>query len=128
MTQHKLDKKQLDQYKKILLDLKENFVRDIKKIANNNPTLENGDAGDISRHVLHMADVASDMYDREFNMGLASSEREVLIKIEQALKRIEDKSFGLCVECKKPIASARLKAIPYVDTCLKCQERLETRR
>ena len=128
MTQNKLDKKQLDQYKKILIDLKENFVRDIKKISNNNPTLETGDPGDISRHVMHMADVATDMYDREFNMGLASNEREVLIKIEQAIERIKDKSFGLCSECKKSIAAARLKAIPYVNTCLKCQEKLDAKK
>lgn len=128
MTKNKMDKKQLDYYKKLLLNLKESFVADIKRISSNNPTLENGDSGDVSRHVLHMADVATDMYDREFNMGLASNEREVLLRIEQALKRVGDKSFGLCIECNKPIAVARLKAIPYVDTCLKCQEKLETRK
>ena len=128
MAQNKLDKKQLDQYKKILLDLKDNFVRDVKKISDNNPTLETGDPGDISRHVMHMADVASDMYDREFNMGLASNEREIIIKIEQALLRVKEKTFGLCVECKKSIAAARLKDIPYVDTCLSCQEKLENHR
>lgn len=75
-----------------------------------------------------MADVATDMYDREFSLGLASNEREVLQRVDLALRKIEDKSFGMCIECSKPIVEARLKAIPYVETCLKCQEKLESKK
>ncbi len=121
------DKKKTDYYKKLLIKLKENFLRDITNMSKD-PGAKNGDSGDVSGHVLHMADVATDMYDREFNLGLASSEREVLNKIEQALKRVEENSFGICIECAKPIPSARLKAIPYAETCLKCQEKLETKK
>lgn len=126
-TKNNLDKKKLDYYKKLLLRLKESFLHDITNMSKD-PGSQNGDSGDVSGHVLHMADVATDMYDREFNLGLASSEREVLSKIEQALKRIEEKSFGACVECEKPIPTARLKALPYAETCLKCQEKIETKR
>ena len=127
MVDKKFDKKKLDQYRKKLLNLKEEFVRDINNMSKN-PGAQNGESGDVSGHVLHMADVATDMYDREFNLGLASNEREVLSKIEQALKRIESKSFGECVECAKAIPLLRLNAIPYTDTCLKCQEKLETKK
>jgi len=127
MIVKKFDKKKLDQYKKSLIKLKDSFVHDIKNMSKN-PGAQNSDSGDISGHVLHMADVATDMYDREFNLGLVSNEREVLLKIEVALKRIEDQSFGLCVECEKNIPLARLKAIPYAETCLKCQEKIETEK
>lgn len=123
----KLDEKKLDYYKKMLLKLKDHFAHDINNMSKN-PGSQNSDSGDNSGHVLHMADVATDMYDREFNLGLASTEREVLQKIDHALKRIEEKSFGACVECEKSIPVARLKAIPYVATCLKCQEKIETGR
>jgi DnaK suppressor protein len=122
-----MDKKSLEYYKKVLLKLKEDFVRDINNMSKN-PGSHTEDSGDISGHVLHMADVATDMYDREFNLGLASNEREVLNKIDLALKKIGDKSFGICVECKKSIAIARLKAIPYAETCLKCQEKIEAEK
>jgi len=125
MPAKKLDDKKLDYYKKILMKLKDDFVHDINNMSKN-PGSQNGDSGDVSGHVLHMADVATDMYDREFNLGLASNEREVLHKIELALKRIEKKSFGACGECDKPIPVARLKALPYTETCLKCQEKIET--
>ncbi|MCK5012656.1 MAG: TraR/DksA family transcriptional regulator [Candidatus Omnitrophica bacterium] len=127
MLVKKLDKKKLDYYKKLLLKLKESFLHDITNMSKD-PGSQNGDSGDISGHVLHMADVATDMYDREFNLGLASSEREALNKIEQALKRIDEESFGTCVECEKSIPSARLKALPYAETCLKCQEKIETKK
>lgn len=124
MPQGKMDKKQLDVYKKALLKLKEDFAHNIRNMAGENASGD-ADSRDVSGHVLHMADVATDMYDREFNMGLASTERELLQKVEVALKRVEDKTYGICVGCSKPIAVARLKAIPYVETCLKCQEKLE---
>jgi RNA polymerase-binding protein DksA len=127
MPAKSLDKKKLTYYKKLLMKLKENFVRDINNMSKD-PGSQNGDSGDVSGHVLHMADVATDMYDREFNLGLASSEREVLHKIDLALKRIDEKTFGVCIECKKPIPVARLKALPYAETCLKCQEKLETKK
>ena len=128
MPDKKMDKKALLVYKKLLTKIKEETLRDIKQMSSDNSVAQKDVSGDVSGHALHMADVATDMYDREFNMGLASNEREVLLKIEQALKRIEDKTFGLCTECNKPIAAARLKAIAYVDTCLKCQEKLESHK
>jgi DnaK suppressor protein len=123
----KLDKKKLDHYKKLLLAMKENMVHDINNMSKAQGGQGN-ESSDISGHVQHMADVATDMYDREFSLGLASNEREVLYKIDQALKRIEDKSFGECVECKKMIPFIRLDAIPYTETCLKCQEKLENQK
>lgn len=124
MGLQKLDNKKLSFYKGLLLNLKENLAGDIKNMSKN-PRGEDDESRDVSGHVLHMADVATDMYDREFSLGLASNEREVLNQIDLALKRIADKSFGICGECKKPISAARLKAIPYAETCLKCQEKLE---
>ena len=128
MAEKRFDKKKLEYYKKMLLKLKEELVHDINNMSKNPGGPQENESGDVSGHVLHMADVATDMYDREFNLGLASNEREILFKIDQALKRIEDQSFGACLECEKPILLMRLNAIPYADTCLKCQEKIETRR
>jgi RNA polymerase-binding protein DksA len=127
MAGKKFDKKKLEHYKKNLLKLQETLSHDISNMSKN-PGSHNSDSGDVSGHVLHMADVATDMYDREFNLGLASNEREVLHQIEKALKRLDEKTFGACVECEKPIPLNRLNAIPYVETCLKCQEKIETEK
>ncbi len=124
----KKDAKKWEPYKKLLLKIKEETTNDIKQISSATNQSQKDSSGDISGHALHMADVATDMYDREFNLGLASNDRELLYKVAGALKRIEDKTYGICQGCNKNIAIARLKAIPYVETCLKCQEKIEQER
>lgn len=78
-------------------------------------------SGDLSGYSLHMADQATDNYDREFALNLAGNEQEILYKIDEALKRIEDKSYGICTECSKPISKMRLKAVPFAELCIECQ-------
>ena len=126
MPEKNLDKKQTEFFKKQLLKIKDETLHDIKNmISVNSASTKDAVSEGAGQHGMHMADVATDMYDREFTLGLASNDRELLQKIEKALKRIEEKTFGLCSECKKTIREVRLKAIPYVETCLKCQEELE---
>ena len=115
-------------FKKILLKTKEQIAGDIRGLSDENSGSANDRGGDVSGHALHMADVATDMYDREFTLGLASNDRELLYEVDEALARIKDGSFGLCVECKKVIPATRLKAIPHARTCMKCQEKLEAKR
>lgn len=122
---NKVDAKKLEGYQKILLALKEKISGDIRTITAENSSSTGDDSHDISGHAQHMADVATDMYDRELNLSLASNDREILKKIDNALFRVKEGSYGNCVSCKKPIPSARLEAIPYTETCLKCQEMLE---
>jgi len=126
MAVKKLDKKQIEGFKGELLKLKEKIIYDIKNMISINSADGSENGNDSSGgHGLHLADVATDMYDREFNLNLASNDRELLNKIDGALKRIEEKNFGVCSSSKKSIPSVRLKAIPYTETCLKCQEELE---
>lgn len=126
MAGKKLDKKQKDLFKKKLLNIKEDILHDIKNLIAVNSVNGKDVASDVAgQHGMHMADVATEMYDREFNLGLASNDRELLHKIDKALKRLEEKAYGLCSACKKSIPDVRLKAIPYVETCLKCQKELE---
>ena len=115
-------------YKKLLLKTKEQIVGDIKHLSDENSGSANDRSGDVSGHALHMADVATDMYHREFLLGLAANDRELLYEIDEAMGRIEDGTFGVCMDCKKPVPATRLKAIPQVRTCMKCQEKLETKR
>ena len=113
-------------YRKLLLKAKEQIVGDLRQLSDDHSESNNDRSGDISGHALHMADVATDMYDREFLLGLASNDRELLYEIDEAMARMEDGTYGLCIECKKSVPVTRLKAIPHVRTCLKCQEKLES--
>jgi len=125
MPVKKIDRKQTEAFKKSLIEIKEKILYDIKNMTGNNSHNGQEPREEPSGHGLHMADVATDMYDREFNLGLASNDREILNKVNDALKRIEDRTYGVCNSCKKPIAVVRLKAIPYAEMCRDCQEENE---
>jgi len=122
----KLDKKTIKVFKKLLLDKREELLGDISHISEETLKKSQKDAsGDISGYTFHMADVATDNYDREFSLGLASKERVVLNEIDHALSKIDEGGFGMCEACKKAISKVRLKAVPYAALCLKCQEARE---
>ncbi|MBU1726990.1 MAG: TraR/DksA family transcriptional regulator [Candidatus Omnitrophica bacterium] len=124
----KYTKKDLVEFKKIILKRKEEIVDDIKHIADDTLKKSQKEAsGDISGYAYHMADVATDTYDREFSMGIASNDRKLLYEFDDALKKIEDGTFGVCEECKSLIAKNRLKAVPSARLCVKCQEKKEKR-
>lgn len=121
-----LSAKELKEYKEKLINLKEEVMGKIKEISEDTLMKSQKDiSGDMSGYGLHIADVASDNYERDFSLGLVSDERKVLLEIEEALKRIEAKTYGECIICEKPIASIRLKALPYAKCCKKCQEKME---
>ena len=123
---NKFNKKELSEYKKIILKIKEKVVGDIKHISEDTLKKSQKDAsGDISGYTYHMADVATDTYDRVFSLGLASNEQKALYELDDALKRIEEGTFGICEECKCVMTKTRLKAVPYARLCVKCQEKRE---
>lgn len=121
-----MNKKELKLFKGLLFKRKEEVVEGINHVSEDTLRKSQKDAaGDISAYTLHMADVATDTYDREFSLGLGSSERETLYEVNEALKRIEDGSYGICEDCQKLITKTRLKAVPHTKLCLKCQQKRE---
>ena len=125
----KMLKKQANEYRKLLLKLKERLTEDIKHISEDTFKKSQKEAsGDISGYTLHMADLATDAYDREFSLGLASNDRNALVQIDDALKRIDEGAFGVCEKCKNPIAKVWLKALPFACLCLKYQRSQEKPR
>lgn len=70
-------------------------------------------------------DIAQNMILNEMVEKLSLREKENFAKVNEALQRIEEGSFGFCEECEEPIAEKRLEAIPYVTTCISCAEQQE---
>ena len=124
-----MTKLELDRYKKLLLKKKEEILQAVKHIEQDTLSQSQREAsGDLSGYTLHMADIATDSYDREFSLGLASNAQQILYEIDEALKRVKEKSFGDCTLCDKPIPRKRLRAIPYAGLCIACQSKEETKR
>lgn len=116
-------------FKELLLKKKSELIKGIDHIANDAlKTSQRDAAGDLSAYSMHMADMATDNYDREFSLGLADNEQKILNRINDALEKIEGGNYGLCELCEKKIAKVRLKAVPYAELCVPCQEKQEKKK
>ncbi len=71
--------------------------------------------------IQDVADMAVESYTKEFMFGKSSGDRATLQKINEALERIADESYGTCVHCGDPIQPKRLEAVPWAQYCLRCQ-------
>jgi len=122
----KITKAEMKIYKALLIKEKISMLKGITHITSETLKKSQREAsGDLSGYAYHMADMASDVYERDLLLQLASGERELLYKIDDALTRIEEGTYGFCVNCEKKISKTRLKAIPQASYCRACQEKEE---
>ena len=101
-----------------LLELREQLVRQMNGLAEES-------AQELAGYSLHMADSGTDNFDRDFALSLLSSDQDAVYEIEEALKRIERKTYGVCELTAKPIPRARLEAIPWTRFTVEAQAQLE---
>jgi DnaK suppressor protein len=86
------------------------------------------EGSEASAFGMHQADAGSDAYDRDFALSLLSQEQDALYEIEEALKRIEGGTYGVCEMSGKPIPHARLEAIPFARFTVECQTQIEKQK
>jgi len=110
--------------KEKLLQLRDAMVDSMAGVAQD--TLRSrAEGSEASAFGMHQADAGSDAYDRDFALSLLSQEQDALYEIDQALKRIELGTYGICEMSGKPIPHARLEAIPFARFTVECQWQLE---
>lgn len=107
-----------------LLQLRDAMVDSMAGVAQD--TLRSrAEGSEASAFGMHQADAGSDAYDRDFALSLLSQEQDALYEIDQALKRIELGTYGVCEMSGKPIPHMRLEAIPFARFTVQCQAQLE---
>ncbi len=104
-----LSKTQLKEFHAMLINKRADLVGDMNGIH----TEALGGAGDLSNMPTHPADIGSDNFEQEFTLGLLESERQLLTDINEALERIDAKTYGICLGTGEPIGLPRLKARPW---------------
>ena len=110
--------------KEKLLQLRDAMVDSMAGVAQD--TLRSrAEGSEASAFGMHQADAGSDAYDRDFALSLLSQEQDALYEIDQALKRIEVGTYGICEMSGKPIPHTRLEAIPFARFTVECQSQLE---
>lgn len=101
-----------------LLELRDQLLRQMNGLAKES-------AQEMAGYSLHMADSGTDNFDRDFALSLLSSDQDAIYEIEEALKRIEKNTYGVCELTNKPIPRARLEAIPWTRFTVQAQAQLE---
>ena len=101
-----------------LLELREQLMRQMNGLAKES-------AQEMAGYSLHMADSGTDNFDRDFALSLLSSDQDAIYEIEEALKRIEKNTYGVCELTGKPIPKSRLEAIPWTRFTVQAQAQLE---
>ena len=101
-----------------LLDLRDQLTKQMDGLAKES-------AQEMSGYSLHMADSGTDNFDRDFALSLLSSDQDAIYEIEEALKRIEKNTYGICELTGKPIPRSRLEAIPWTRFTVQAQAQLE---
>jgi DnaK suppressor protein len=117
-AQAKKIKPEWQKYYQRLLELREQLLHQMNGLAQDS-------AQELAGYSLHMADSGTDNFDRDFALSLLSSDQDAVYEIEEALKRIERKTYGVCELTGKPIPRARLEAIPWTRFTVDAQAQLE---
>jgi len=112
-------KKELDDLRRRLQDEREHLLTQLTAIEEATFSQSQSDiSGEVSFDD-DSADAGTFTYERERDLSIENNVRDLLAKIDRALSRIDEGKYGLCSVCGRPIEKARLKALPYVDLCIK---------
>lgn len=111
----KTGKDPLEKHRQQLLTRQEELLQDISR--NRQVTDET-----VDEQAQDMVDRATSAYTREFAFSLSESDRKALLLIEQALLRLDQGTYGVCVHCQGVVQEKRLEAVPWARHCLECQE------
>jgi DnaK suppressor protein len=123
---------ELEYFRGLLIEKRRELLGDVDNMEREALRKNRFDAsGDLSMMPIHMADIGTDNYEQEFTIGLIAGERETMKEIDEALARIADGTYGMCLGTHEPIPKARLRAKPWARYCIeykRAQEEQSRRR
>ena len=119
MATAKLTKKEIDEFEARLQVERTELAEQLTTIEDQTfATTQSDLSGDVGVDD-ESADAGTATFEREKELSIEQNVRDLLQKIDRALKRIDAGTYGICERCGKPIEKARIKALPYVDLCIK---------
>jgi len=119
----RLTRKELEEFREMLLEKRRTLVGDLNGMTAE--TSREGGRANLSSMPTHMADVGTDNFEHEFTLGLLESEQALLGEIDEALRRIDERTYGICLGTGKPIPKARLRAKPWAKYTVEYTRLLE---
>ena len=119
-TKSPFGKREVNELKKRLLEEREELQRQAAEIDESSFGGGQSDiTGDVASFDEEFADAGTATFERERDLSLSNNIRDLTEKIDRALRRIDEGSYGLCEKCGRPIEKARIKALPYASLCIR---------
>lgn len=124
-----MEKEKIEYFKEKLINEQfrvNNLINQMKQngVINSNSEM----ASEISFYDNHPSDSATELFDIEKGLALRANEMSIIKKIQEALKSIEDNTYGKCKSCGKDIIEERLEFIPYAENCVGCENSIGDRK
>ena len=116
-----------NRFRETLLEERTRVVAAIENLHEDHSGSLSDEAGEETAYDNHLADTATETYDRELDYTLEENSEHVLGEIDAALKRIDEGTYGTCTNCGKPIPEERLEARPWATLCIGCKRERERR-
>ena len=123
-----LTAKQLREFKAMLLLKRGELAGDVERLTSEALKGKEQGYSDQSTMPIHMADLGSDNWEQDFTIGLIANEQNLVREIDDALARIEDKTYGMCLATGEQISLARLQAKPWAKYCIEYERAREEGR
>ena len=120
-----LTRRELTAYKSLLLEKRRHIVGMVSGLETE---ALRSSGGNLSNMPIHMADVGTDVFEQDFTLGMAATERELIVEIDAALERIGKRIYGVCQSTGKPIPKARLQAKPWAQYTIEAARVAERNR
>ncbi len=118
-------KRELEKFRKLLMEKRAKVLEELGLSKGSRDSTTKDASGDLSLYSYHMADQGTDAMEREKSFYLASKSGRYLYHIDEALRRIDNGTYGKCHECGDNINPERLKEVPHARLCIKCKEKEE---
>jgi DnaK suppressor protein len=117
----------VDQFRERLLAERERVASALDRMLEDNTESLEEATGELNSSSAdnHLADTATETFDRELESGLEEASERLLAEIDAALERIEQGTYGSCEVCGKPIDPERLEAVPWTTLCIDDKRRRE---
>ena len=117
-----MNKREMEKFKKVLMNEAQHYSKGIKSIGND---AMQGHMSENTGDLTGFAEAGTDNNDRETKLRLASGESHLLEEVAEALERIDEGTYGECVDCEEDIPKKRLEVFPAAKRCVKCKEKYE---
>ncbi len=114
----RLTPKQLREFRELLIQKRAELAGDVTHLSDEFVDRKGLGPNDHTSMPIHMADVGSDNWEKEFTLGLIASEHALIREIDEALARVHDRTYGVCLATHKVISIARLRAKPWAKYCI----------